>query len=77
MKEFTNSAGNVTSFAENKNFLFLAGNHTQGPDLKGFGKICENIYTLRVISFKEKAAMNWREVTFMKEWVKPRNINSL
>ena len=45
MKEYTNSSGNVTSFAVNVIFFFLAGNYTQGHDLKDLGKFCENINT--------------------------------
>ena len=66
MKEYTNSSGNVTSFAVNVIFFFLAGNYTQGHDLKGLGKFCENINAPDF--FKEKAAIGmkeWREVTFM------------
>ena len=45
MKEFTNVAGSVTSFAGSVNFFALAGYHAQGHDLNIFQKFCETIST--------------------------------
>ena len=45
MKEFTNVAGNVTSFAGNVSFFFLAGYYAHGRDLKGFGNHFHLPYT--------------------------------
>ena len=74
MKEFTNVAGSVTSFASSVNFFALAGYHAQGHDLNVFQKFPEIIFTPKewFISKKgRKRVKEWREVTFMKEWVKP------
>ena len=73
MKEFTNVAGNVTSFARNVNFLFsLAGYYAQGQDLNVFQTFPDTIYTPKEWFLKKgrKRVKEWREVTFMKEWVK-------
>ena len=45
MKELTNVAGSVTSFAGSVNFFALVGYHAEGHDLKRFGKFCETIFT--------------------------------
>ena len=45
MKEFTNVAGSVTSFAGSVNFFALAGYHAQGHDLNVFLKFSETIFT--------------------------------
>ena len=45
MKEFTNMAGRVTSFADRVNFFVLAGYHDQGHDLNVFQKFPETIFT--------------------------------
>ena len=41
--------------------------------MKRFGKFCETIFTQKewFLSKKEPKEGDWREVTFMKEWVKP------
>ena len=57
MKEFTNVAGNVTSFAGNVNLLFPSW---LSPRKSGFFQ-----------RKGRKRVKEWREVTFMKEWVKP------
>ena len=70
MKEFTKVAVSVTSFGGNVNFFALAGYHAQEYDLKRFGK-----FLPRKSGFfqrkGQKSVKEWREVTFMKEWVKP------
>ena len=45
MKEFTNVAGSVTSFAGTVIFFALAGYHAQGHNLNMFQKFSETIYT--------------------------------
>ena len=45
MKEFTNEAGNVTSFAWNVNFLLPSLVSCPVQRLKRFGKFCETIFT--------------------------------
>ena len=55
MKEFTNVAGRVTSFAGNVNLLFSVGYHAQGHDLNVFGTFCDTSNPEIVVSFKERA----------------------
>ena len=55
MKEFTNVAGNVTSFAGNVNFLFPSWISCTGAWFEGFGEILRNTFhPERVVSFKER-----------------------
>ena len=53
---------------------FLAGNYAQGHDLNLFQKFPETINNSKECFFQRKGrkrVKEWREVTFMKEWVKP------
>ena len=45
MKEFTNVAGSVTSFAGSVNFFALAGYHDLGHDLSVFQTFSDAIFT--------------------------------
>ena len=56
-------AGSVTSFADSVNFFALAGYHVQSHDLDVF----ECFFQRKA----RKRVSEWREVTFMKEWVNP------
>ena len=71
MKEFTNVAGNVTSFAGNVNFLFPSWISCTGGLFKKNLNFFESIFTPKEWFLSKKGPKEWREVTFMKQWVKP------